>query len=123
MRSIASNDLMDYVKIMCDEKWGLSPAGDDGSWFHMVQCPGVTLHIPLKKGITISKQYRYVTEFVPSSTSGSGEVTGEVVIGFGSEEQALLGSQKYIKDPVFPLEKSVLLNMDGVGVGNGIRQN
>ncbi|MFZ0282307.1 MAG: M28 family peptidase [Bacteroidales bacterium] len=44
-------------------------------------------------------------------------------IRFGSEEQALLGSQKYIKDPVFPLEKSVLLNMDGVGVGNGIRQN
>ncbi len=116
MRSIASNDLMNYVKIMCDEKyagrltgtkeyqdcaewlasefskWGLSPAGDDGSWFQWFNVPytlvlpdcGVTLHIPLKKGDIISKQYRYVTEFVPGSTSGSGEVTGEVVYaGYG----------------------------------------
>jgi Zn-dependent M28 family amino/carboxypeptidase len=41
-------------------------------------------------------------------------------ISFGAEEQSLLGSKKYIEDPVFPLEKSVLLNMDGVGVGNSI---
>ena len=116
MRSISSNDLMDYVKIMCDEKyagrltgtkeyqdcaewlagefskWGLSPAGDNGSWFQWFNVPytlvlpdcGVTLHIPLKKGVIISKQYRYVSEFVPGSTSGSGEVTGEVVYaGYG----------------------------------------
>ncbi len=82
MHSISSHDLMDYVKIMCDEKyagrltgtkeyqdcaewlsgefskWGLSPAGDNGSWFQWFNVPytlvlpdcGVSLHIPLKKG-------------------------------------------------------------------------
>ncbi len=116
MRSISSEALMDYVKIMCDEKyagrltgtkeyqdcaewlagefskWGLSPAGDDGNWFQWFNVPytlvlpdcGVSLNIPLKGGDVISKQYRYVTEFVPGSTSGSGEVTGEVVYaGYG----------------------------------------
>lgn len=116
MRSISSHDLLDYVKIMCDEKyagrltgtkeyqdcaewlsgefskWGLSPAGDNGGWFQWFSVPftlvlpdcGVTLHIPLKKGDVISKQYRYVTEFVPGSTSGNGDVTGEVVYaGYG----------------------------------------
>jgi hypothetical protein len=41
-------------------------------------------------------------------------------IAFGSEEQALLGSKKYVGDPLFPLDKSVLLNMDGVGAGSSI---
>jgi Zn-dependent M28 family amino/carboxypeptidase len=41
-------------------------------------------------------------------------------ISFGSEEQALLGSKKYVENPVFPLEKSILLNMDGVGAGKSI---
>jgi len=41
-------------------------------------------------------------------------------IAFGSEEQALIGSETYIENPVVPLEKSVLLNMDGVGIGNAI---
>jgi Zn-dependent M28 family amino/carboxypeptidase len=44
-------------------------------------------------------------------------------ISFGSEEQGLLGSNKYIEDPVFPLENSVLLNMDGVGAGKSISTN
>jgi hypothetical protein len=116
MRSISSQELMDYVKIMCDEKyagrltgtkeyqdcaewlagefskWGLSPAGDKGSWFQWFSVPytlilpdcGVSLNIPLKKGDFISKQYRYITEYVPGSTSGNGIVTGEVVYaGYG----------------------------------------
>ncbi len=116
MHSISGNDLLDYVKIMCDEKyagrltgtkeyqecaewlagefsrWGLSPAGDNGSWFQWFNVPytlvlpdcGVSLNIPLKKGGVISKQYRYVTEYVPGSTSGSGIVTGDVVYaGYG----------------------------------------
>jgi hypothetical protein len=41
-------------------------------------------------------------------------------IAFGSEEQALLGSRKYINNPVMQLEKSVLINMDGVGIGHSI---
>jgi hypothetical protein len=116
MHSISSHDLIDYVKIMCDEKyagrltgtkeyqdcaewlagefskWGLSPAGDNGSWFQWFKVPytlvlpdcGVSLNIPLKNGGIISKQYQYITEFIPGSTSGSGEVTGEVVYaGYG----------------------------------------
>ena len=116
MHSISSHDLLDYVKIICDEKyagrltgtkeyqasaewlagefskWGLSPAGDNGGWFQWFNVPytlvlpdcGVSLHIPIKKGDGISKHYRYLTEFVPGSTSGNGKVTGEVVYaGYG----------------------------------------
>jgi len=116
MRSISSQELFDYVKIMCDEKyagrltgtkeyqdcaewlagefskWGLLPAGDNGSWFQWFNVPytlvypdcGVSLNIPLKKGGVISKQYKYVNEYVPGSTSGSGVVTGDVVYaGYG----------------------------------------
>lgn len=43
-----------------------------------------------------------------------------VFLAFGAEEQALVGSRTYIENPVFPLEKTVLLNMDGVGVGDKI---
>jgi hypothetical protein len=116
MHSISSHNLLDYVKIMCDEKyagrltgtkeyqdcaewlsgefseWGLSPAGDNGSWFQWFSVPytlvfpdcSVSLNIPLKKGDIILKHYRYITEFVPGSTSGNGVVTGEVVYaGYG----------------------------------------
>jgi hypothetical protein len=116
MHSISGNDLLNYVKIMCDpkyagrltgtkeyqecaqwlagefSKWGLAPGGDDGGWFQWFGVPytlvlpdcGVSLHIPLKKEAQISKHYRYITEFVPGSTSGNGEVTGEVVYaGYG----------------------------------------
>ncbi len=41
-------------------------------------------------------------------------------LAFGSEEQALIGSKTYIEKPVFPTGKSVLLNMDGVGIGDRI---
>jgi len=116
MHSISSHDLLDYVKIQCDDKyqgrltgtkeyqecaewlagqfadWGISPAGDNGSWFQWYKIPytlvfpecGLTLHIPLKKGAEILKHYQYITEYVPGSTSGNGEVTGEVVYaGYG----------------------------------------
>jgi len=116
MHSISGNDLMDYVKIICDEKyegrltgtkeyqdcaewlsgefskWGLFPAGDNGSWFQWFNVPytlvypdcGVALNIPLKKGGVISKHYKYISEYVPGSTSGNGEVTGDVIYaGYG----------------------------------------
>jgi Zn-dependent M28 family amino/carboxypeptidase len=44
-------------------------------------------------------------------------------IAFGSEEQAIMGSKAYLDNPVMPLGKSVLLNMDGVGIGNSIGAN
>jgi len=41
-------------------------------------------------------------------------------ISFGAEEQGIMGSKAYLENPVMPLEKSVLLNMDGVGIGHSI---
>lgn len=116
MHSISSHELLDYVKIMCDDKyagrltgtkeyqecaewlagkfseWGLTPEGDNGTWFQWFDVPytivnpgcSVSLNIHVKNGEKISKQYRYITEFVPGSTSGNGEVTGEVIYaGYG----------------------------------------
>lgn len=73
-------------------KWSITPAGDNGSWFQWFNVPytlvgnecGVTLHMPVKEGGEITKKYRYITEFMPGSTSGNGEVTGEVIYaGYG----------------------------------------
>lgn len=116
VHSITSRDLLDFVKIQCDDKyqgrltgtpeyqacaewlsgefnkWGLEPGGENGSWFQWFPIPytlvlpdcGLSLHIPLKNGGTILKQYRYITEYMPGSTSGNGEVTGDVVYaGYG----------------------------------------
>jgi hypothetical protein len=116
MHTITSRDLLEYVKIQCDDKyqgrltgtpeyqacaqwladefdkWGLVPGGENGSWFQWFPIPytlvlpdcGLSMHIPLKNGGTILKQYRYISEYMPGSTSGNGEVTGEVVYaGYG----------------------------------------
>lgn len=116
MHSISSHDLMEYVKVQCDDKyqgrltgtkeyqecaewlagefsgWGLVPAGDNGTWFQWFKMPytlilpdcGVALHIPVKKDAFILKPYKYVSEFMPGSTSGNGEITAEVVYaGYG----------------------------------------
>jgi hypothetical protein len=116
MHSISSHDLLEYVKIQCEDryqgrltgtkeyqdcaewlaeefsKWGLTPAGDNESWFQWFKIPytlvlpdcGLSLHIPVKNGGNILKQYKYITEYMPGSTSGNGEVTGEVVYaGYG----------------------------------------
>ncbi len=111
-----ARDLLEYVKIQCDDKyqgrltgtpeyqacaewlagefskWGISPAGDNGTWFQWFEVPytlvfpdcGVTLHIPLANKGEILKPYKYVSEFMPGSTSGNGEVTaGVVYAGYG----------------------------------------
>lgn len=43
-----------------------------------------------------------------------------VFAGFGAEEAGVAGALAYVENPIFPLEKTVLINMDGVGVGNKI---
>jgi len=116
MHTISSHDLLEWVAEQCDEKyagrltgtaeyqdcaewlagmfskWGLQPAGDNGTWFQWFDIPytlvypdcGVSLHLASGKGGTILKNYRYVTEYMPGSTSGNGEVTAEVVYaGYG----------------------------------------
>ncbi|MFC2164604.1 M28 family peptidase [Acidobacteriota bacterium] len=45
-----------------------------------------------------------------------------LIIGFGSKEQALKGSQTYLKNPLFPKNKTVVfLNLDMVGCGNKLK--
>jgi Zn-dependent M28 family amino/carboxypeptidase len=44
-------------------------------------------------------------------------------VAFGAEEQAIMGSKAYLEHPVFKPEKSVLINMDGVGIGQNIGAN
>jgi hypothetical protein len=116
MHSISSHDLLEYVKIQCDDKyqgrltgtpeyqacagwlagefadWGITPAGENGTWFQWFDVPytmvgpdcGVALHIPVKKEGTILKHYKYISEYMPGSTSGDGEATAEVVYaGYG----------------------------------------
>ena len=116
MHTISSHDLLEWVAIQCDEKyagrltgtteyqecaewlasmfegWGLSPAGDNGSWFQWFDIPytlvypdcGVSLHLSTGKNGSVQKNYKYVAEYMPGSTSGNGTVTAEVVYaGYG----------------------------------------
>jgi hypothetical protein len=116
MHSISSCDLFGYVKELASdkyegrltgtdtynasarwvashfEKWGITPVGDDDTYFQAFPNPytlvfpdcEVSLHIPVNDG-SIKKYYRYFDEFIPGSTSGSGEVTAEVIyVGYGA---------------------------------------
>ena len=74
------------------KKWGIAPAGDKNGYFQAFPIPytlvfkgcEVYLHIPHKDSV-IKKYYRYEEEFIPGSTSGSGEVTAEVIyVGYGA---------------------------------------
>lgn len=73
------------------EAWGIRPAGDNNTYLQAFPNPytlvfadcEVFLHIPVKDSL-IKKYYTYEDEFIPGSTSGSGEVTAEVVyVGYG----------------------------------------
>jgi hypothetical protein len=74
------------------ESWGVQPAGDDGTFYQSFANPytlvlegsKVVLHVPVKDGAVIDKSYVYQTDFLPGSTSDSGEVTAEVIyVGYG----------------------------------------
>jgi hypothetical protein len=71
--------------------WGIEPAGDNGSYLQTFPNPytlifedcEVTLHIPVRDSF-IKKHYKYEDEFIPGATSGSGEITAEVIyVGYG----------------------------------------
>ncbi len=126
-------------------KWAISPGGDNGSYLQAFPSPYTIVFeggelSSRQPGRRARKRYRYEKDYYPGSQSGSGRVTAEVVyvgygirapvnlrrsflfIAFGAEEQGLLGSKAYLKDPVVPLEKTVaLINLDLVGCGNEIR--
>lgn len=73
------------------KKWGLAPAGDNNTYLQAFTHPYtlvypdcfVCLHIP-QNDKEIKKFYRYEDEYIPGSTSDSGEVTAEVIyVGYG----------------------------------------
>jgi hypothetical protein len=102
MHSITSEELMQFVKIQCDDKYEGRLTGTPGyqacaEWMMGVAKALAVNKIPIKRSV--------------------------MFLGFGSEEQALAGSRTYVKYPLFPLEKSVLINMDGVGCGSSFSAN
>jgi len=71
--------------------WNVKPGGDNGNYYQHFDIPytlvfegcRLYLHIPYKDS-TIRKYYSYDDEFIPGSTSGSGEITAEVIYaGYG----------------------------------------
>ncbi|MFC1563923.1 M28 family peptidase [candidate division KSB1 bacterium] len=84
--NMSADWLISYLK-----KWGVEPAGDNGTYLQAFPNPytlifpdcDAYLHIP--SGETVyKKHYKYYDEYIPGSTSGSGEVTAEVVyVGYG----------------------------------------
>jgi hypothetical protein len=71
--------------------WGIKPAGDNNTYLQAFPNPytlifedcEVSLNIPVKDSF-IKKHYSYEDEYIPGSTSGSGEVTAEVIyVGYG----------------------------------------
>jgi len=72
--------------------WGVQPAGENGTYRQLFPNPytivgpgGIcALDVPAGKNGVIKKLYKYEDEFIPGGTSGSGEVTAEVVyVGYG----------------------------------------
>jgi len=73
------------------QEWGVKPGGDDNTYYQFFDIPctlvfegcELEIHLPYKNS-TIKKSYRYEDEFIPGSTSGSGEITSDVVyVGYG----------------------------------------
>jgi len=72
--------------------WGIEPGGENGTYRQLFPNPytvvfsgGVCeMHVPTGKGGVIRKPYKYEDEFIPGGTTGTGEVTAEVVyVGYG----------------------------------------
>jgi hypothetical protein len=105
------------------KKWGITPAGDNGTYFQAFPIPytlvfkdcEVYLHIPYKDSV-LKKYYRYEDEFIPGSTSGSGEVTAEVIyVGYGATAPEL-GYDDYagvdVKGKIVLMEREAPVSTD-----------
>jgi len=107
------------------KKWGVKPAGGDGSYFQTFPNPytivlpdcEVSLRLPLKNTKdTITKYYRYEDEFMPGGTSGSGEITAEAVyVGYGITAPEL-GYDDYkgveVKGKIVLMEREIPVSPD-----------
>ena len=74
------------------KKMGIKPAGDSHSYLQAFPNPytlvyegsEATLHIAMSNNQILLKPYMYETDFIPGSTSDTGEVTSEVIyVGYG----------------------------------------
>jgi len=105
------------------KKWGVAPGGDDNSYLQAFPNPytlifedcEVSLHIPYDKD-TVKKLYVYEDDFIPGSTSGSGEITAEVVyVGYGITAPEL-GYDEYkgvdVKGKIVLLEREAPVSPD-----------
>jgi len=105
------------------KKWGIAPAVSKDSYFQAFPIPytlvfkgcEVCLHLP-SKGSAIKKYYQYEREFIPGSTSGSGEVTAEVIyVGYGATAPEL-GYDDYkgvdVKGKIILMEREVPVSPD-----------
>ncbi|TET69335.1 MAG: M28 family peptidase [Candidatus Aminicenantes bacterium] len=105
------------------KKWGIAPAVSKNSYFQAFPIPytlvfkgcEVYLHLP-SKGSAIKKYYQYESEFIPGSTSGSGEVTAEVIyVGYGATAPEL-GYDDYkgmdVKGKIILMEREVPVSPD-----------
>lgn len=105
------------------KEWGIEPAGDKDSYFQAFPIPYTLvfrgceayLHIPYK-GSILKKYYSYDDEFIPGSTSGSGEVTAEVIyVGYGATAPEL-GYDDYkgvdVKGKIVLMEREVPVSPD-----------
>jgi len=105
------------------EKWGIQPGGDCGGYKqffpnpYTLVFPGgeVFLRLPVN-GAEVRKYYRYEDEFIPGGTSGSGEVTAEVIyVGYGITAPEL-GYDDYagveVKDRILLMEREVPVSPD-----------
>lgn len=105
------------------EKWGICPAGDKNSYLQAFPNPYTLvfkgceayLRVPYK-GTVIKKYYRYEDDFIPGSTSGSGEVTSDVIyVGYGITAPEL-GYDDYkgmdVKGKIVLMEREVPVSPD-----------
>ncbi len=105
------------------KKWGIAPALSQNSYLQAFPIPytlvfkgcEVYLHLP-SKGSAIKKYYQYESEFIPGSTSGSGEVTAEVIyVGYGATAPEL-GYDDYkgvdVKGKIILMEREAPVSPD-----------
>ena len=116
------NACADWVASLL-KKWGIAPAGDNGSYLQAFPNPytlvfkdcEVNLHLPINNS-EVKKFYRYEDEFIPGGTSGSGEVTAEVIyVGYGITAPEL-GYDDYagvnVKGKIVLMEREVPVSPD-----------
>jgi hypothetical protein len=103
----------------CLKKMGIKPAGENHSYLQAFPNPytlvlegsEAILHIPITHNQTLLKPYIYEKDFIPGSTSDSGEVTAEVIyVGYGITAPEL-GFDEYkgidVKGKIVLMEREV----------------